>query len=217
MVFQTDNPRFLTGPIAPMIVEPVTLEGQYIRLEPLSMDHQAGLCKIALDEELWRWMPSPIRTPDEMGRYIELALKLRAEGSALPFATVYKLANQVVGSTRYLNIDRANRRLEIGATFIGKNWQRTVVNTEAKYLMLRHAFETLGCLRVEFKTDSLNVQSQNALLRLGARQEGIFRNHILCANGRVRHSVYFSIIDEEWATVKAKLEEKLAQPYPSQA
>lgn len=214
---QANNPRILTGPITPMIVEPVTLEGQYIRLEPLSMEHHAGLCEIALDEELWRWIPSPVGTPDEMLKFIDAALKLRDEGSGLPFATIYKPENCVVGSSRYLNIDTTNHRVEIGSTCVGKHWQRTMVNTEAKYLMLRHAFETLGCLRVEFKTDSLNARSRNALLRIGAKQEGIFRNHIICANGRIRHSVYFSITDDEWSSVKADLEAKLARPYTLQA
>ena len=177
------------------------------------MDHHAGLCAVALDEELWRWIPSPVRTPDEMRQYIDLLVKQRDEGSTLPFATISKPDNRVVGSSRYLNIDHANHRLEIGSTFVGKQWQRTLVNTEAKYLMLRHAFETLGCIRVEFKTDSLNEKSRNALLRIGAQQEGIFRNHIICANGRIRHSVYFSITDEEWVTVKADLEAKLVRPY----
>lgn len=213
---EANEPRTLPTPLAPMAVEAVTLEGQYVRLEPLSMDHHAGLCEVALDEELWRWIPVPVRTPDEMRQYIEQFSKQRDEGSSLPFATIYVPENRVVGSTRYLNIDRAHHRLEIGSTFVAKDWQRSMVNTEAKYLMLRHAFETLGCIRVEFKTDFLNEKSWNALLRIGAKQEGIFRNHIICANGRIRHSVYFSITDSEWETVKADLEAKLARPYPAQ-
>ena len=209
MSTQDKKPRILTGPIAPLSVELVTLEGEHVRLEPLSMAHHAALCEIGLDEDLWRWIPTPVRTPDAMRTYVEFALKLQAEGSALPFATVYKPANRVVGSTRYMNTDKANRHVEIGATFVGKPWQRTVVNTEAKYLMLRHAFETLGCLRVELKTDALNEQSRQAILRLGATPEVIFRNHVICASGRVRDSVYFSITDEEWPMIKANLEEKL--------
>src|SRR5262249_14527049 len=116
----------------------------------------------------------------------------------------------VAGSTRYMNIDKPNRRVEIGATWIGRPWQRTAVNTEAKYLMLRHAFETLGCIRVELKTDALNQRSRNAILRIGATQEGIFRQHVICADGRLRDSVYFSIINSEWPRVKAALEAKLA-------
>ena len=173
------------------------------------LKHHARLCEIGLDEEIWRWSPQQIRTPEEMRDYIETALKWQAEGSVLPFATVEKRSGLVVGSTRYANINTVDRRLEIGWTWIGRPWQRTFVNTEAKYLMLRHAFETLKCLRVEFKTDSLNEQSRNAILRLGAKEEGTFRNHRITSTGRIRHSVYFSIIDSEWPQVKAGLEEKL--------
>src|SRR5689334_927036 len=139
MTGQTDHPRMLTEPLTPMLIEPVILEGQHIRLEPLSMDHHEGLCEIALDEALWRWSPLPVRTRDDMRRYIELALTRQAEGSVLPFATFHKAAGRLVGSTRFLSIDKQHHRLEIGSTFIGKVWQRTFVNTEAKYLMLRHA------------------------------------------------------------------------------
>ncbi len=211
MVPQSDQPRFLPLPVTSMMVEPVILEGEFVRLEPLSLDHHAGLCAIGLDEDLWRWVPVPVTSPEDMRAFIEQALKQQADGGVLPFATISKTANQVVGSTRYLTIDRSNRVVEIGSTFVAKDWQRTVVNTEAKYLLLRHAFETLGCLRVEFKTDSLNTRSRNALLRLGAREEGLFRNHRICANGRIRHSVYFSITDEDWPEVKADLENKMAR------
>ncbi len=141
--------------------------------------------------------------------YIRLALRWQTDGTALPFATVEQSSGRVIGSTRYMNIDKPNRHVEIGATWIGRPWQRTVVNTEAKYLMLRHAFETLGCFRVELKTDALNQRSRNAILRIGASQEGIFRKHMVCADGRLRDSVYFSIIDSEWPGVKARLEAKL--------
>ncbi|MBV9209818.1 MAG: GNAT family N-acetyltransferase [Acidobacteria bacterium] len=194
-----------------MIVEPVTLEGAHVRLEPLSLEHQAGLCEVGLDKDLWRWIPHPVTTPAEMRAYIETALEGEARGSFLPFATIEKSSGRVIGSTRYGNIDRENNRLEIGWTWVARPWQRTAVNTEAKYLMLRHAFETLGCMRVEFKTDSLNERSRNAILRLGATEEGIFRNHMLTSTGRIRHTVYFSIIDSEWLTVKAGLEGKLAR------
>jgi N-acetyltransferase len=213
MSVQGDSPRILAMPTAPMKVEPVILEGQFVRLEPLSMDHHAALCGALLDDEIWRWLPARVRTPDEMRDFIQLVLKLRDAGEALPFATIYKLENRVVGTTRYLTIDRVNHGIEIGATIVGKNWQRMAVNTEAKYLMLRHAFEVLGCLRVQFQTDSLNTKSKNAILRLGAVQDGIFRNHKICWDGRIRHSVYFSITDEEWPRVKADLEVKLARPY----
>ena len=206
-------PRFLDKPLTPLIIEPVMLEGQYVRLEPLTLAHHAALCSVALDEALWRWIPTPVTTADELRQYIDLALRLQSDGTALPFVTISKADNRVAGSSRYLNIDKSNRHLEIGSTFVGKAWQRTQINTEAKYLMLRHAFEQLGCIRVEFKTDSLNERSQKALARIGAVREGIFRNHMLCSNGRIRHSVYFSITDSEWPTVRRELEAKLARPF----
>lgn len=184
---------------------PVTLEGRHVRLEPLSLAHHADLCAVGLDEDLWRWIPTQVRTPDDMRAYIEIALRAQAGGSALPFATVDRESGRAIGSTRFGNIDREHRRLEIGWTWIARQWQRTAVNTEAKYLMLRHAFETLGAMRVELKTDSLNERSRRAILRLGAVEEGTFRKHMLTESGRVRHTVYFSIIDEEWPGVKARL------------
>ena len=190
--------------------EPVILEGRFIRLEPMRREHHAALCEVGLAEELWRWAPSPVLTPDAMAAYIETAMEAQAEGTALPFVTMEQAGRRVVGSTRFGTIDRANRHLEIGWTWVGLDWQRTVVNTEAKYLMLRHAFETLGCLRVEFKTDSLNDRSRRALLRIGAIEEGTFRNHMITSGGRIRHSVYYSVIDSEWPEVKLRLEERLA-------
>jgi RimJ/RimL family protein N-acetyltransferase len=195
--------------VTPLHVEPVTLQGRHIRLEPLTLAHVDGLCEIGLDPDLWRWIPASVRSRDEMLVYIRTALEWQAAGTALPFATIEQSTGRVVGSTRYMNIDKPNRHVEIGATWIGRVWQRTVVNTEAKYLMLRHAFETLGCIRVELKTDALNQRSRNAILRIGASQEGIFRQHVICADGRLRDSVYFSIIDKEWPGVKARLESKL--------
>jgi len=194
-----------------MLIEPVTLEGSHVRLEPLTLEHHAGLCAVGLEEELWRWIPQPVRTPEEMRAYIETALAAQAAGTALPFATVEKAAGRAIGSTRYMAIDCTDRRVEIGSTWLGRTWQRTAANTEAKYLMLRHAFETWGCIRVELKTDSLNARSRAAILRLGAKEEGTFRNHMITASGRIRHTVYFSIIDAEWPAVKAALEQKLAR------
>jgi RimJ/RimL family protein N-acetyltransferase len=150
-----------------------------------------------------------------MRTYVEAALREQAAGVSLPFATIDLASGRVIGSTRYGNIDRANRRVEIGWTWVAPPWQRTPVNTEAKYLMLGHAFETLGCMRVELKTDSLNERSRAAILRIGAQQEGIFRNHMVTESGRIRHSVYFSLIDSEWPAVKARLEEKLRTGAPA--
>jgi RimJ/RimL family protein N-acetyltransferase len=194
-----------------MNTEPIILEGTQVRLEPLSLNHLDGLCGIGLHPEIWRWAPEPISSREQMRTYVETAVRWQAEGTAMPFATVLNETDQVVGSTRFANIDRQNKHLEIGWTWIGLRWQRTAVNTEAKYLMLRHAFETLGCIRVEFKTDSLNEKSRNALLRIGAKEEGTFRNHMITQDGRYRHSVYFSVIDSEWPDVKRELAEKLAK------
>jgi len=191
---------------AEMMVSPVTLEGRYVRLEPLAKAHLAGLAEVGLDEELWRWIPTQVRTMEEMAEYIETALGEQERGVSLPFAIIEKAAGRAIGSTRYGNIDRTHHRVEIGWTWVARTWQRTAMNTEAKYLLLRHAFETLGCMRVELKTDSLNERSRAAILRLGAREEGIFRNHMITASGRIRHTVYFSIIDSEWPAVKARLE-----------
>jgi len=194
---------------AEMVVSPVVLEGAHVRLEPLAKTHLTGLVEVGLDEELWLWIPTPVRTQQEMAAYIETALDEQAQGVALPFAIVEKATGRTIGSTRYGNIDRTHHRVEIGWTWVAGEWQRTAMNTEAKYLLLRHAFETLRCMRVELKTDSLNERSRAAILRLGAREEGLFRNHMITASGRIRHTVYFSIINSEWPTVKARLEGKL--------
>ncbi len=182
-----------------------------MRLEPLSRLHHQQLCEAGLDENLWRISPDQIASPDDMQRYLETALDEQNRGVSLPFATIEKSSNKVVGSTRFGNIATKDRRTEIGWTWIAKPWQRTFVNTEAKFLMLSHAFEVWHCIRVEFKTDFLNEQSRQAILRLGATEEGIFRQHIICQSGRLRDSVYFSILDSEWETVKRNLETKLGK------
>jgi len=192
-----------------MNVAPVMLEGSHVRLEPLAKAHLAGLAQFGLEEELWRWIPVPVRTVEEMAAYIETALQEQERGVSLPFALIEKATGRAIGSTRYGNIDSTHRRVEIGWTWVAREWQRSAVNTEAKYLLLKHAFETLGCIRVELKTDSLNEKSRAAILRIGAREEGIFRNHMIAANGRIRHTVYFSIVDSEWPAVKARLESLL--------
>ena len=195
------------------MLEPVTLEGRRVRLEPLSEEHLPALCAVGLEPELWRWTLSRVGTPEEMRAYVEEALRQQREGVALPFATVERGSGRVVGSTRFCNADAHNRRVEIGWSWIAPPWQRTPVNTEAKYLMLRHAFEALGCIRVEIKTDALNERSRAAILRLGAREEGTLRRHMLTESGRVRDTVYFSILEDEWPGVRAGLEEKLSRPY----
>jgi N-acetyltransferase len=187
----------------------VILEGAQVRLEPLTLEHHAAFCEVGLDPELWQWIPYRATTAEEMLAYIKSALKDQTAGTAQPFATVERSTGRVIGSTRYMNIDVANRRMEIGATWIAKPWQRTAINAEAKYLMLRHAFETLGCVRVELKTDALNQKSRNAILRIGAKEEGTLRRHVVTWTGRVRDTVYFSVLDSEWSQVKATLEAKL--------
>jgi RimJ/RimL family protein N-acetyltransferase len=192
-----------------MKATPVTLEGAQVRLEPLSQSHHPALSAIGLEEELWRWTTTSVRTPDDMAVYIALALAERDAGRALPFATVDRATGTVIGSTRYAAIERIHRRLEIGWTWLGRAWQRTAANTEAKYLMLRHAFETLGCVRVELKTDALNERSRAAIRRIGAREEGTLRRHMVTSTGRIRDTVYYSILDAEWTQVKAELERRL--------
>lgn len=193
-----------------MEIKPVTLEGKHVRLESMRPEHVAALWRVGAYEEIWRYMPYTIRSEDDMRSFIEAELRKQQAGLKLRFATIAKPSQQPVGSTSYLNIDRQHRRLEIGGTWITPSWQRSAVNTEAKYLQLSHAFETLGCIRVEFKTDSLNIKSRQALARIGAVEEGTFRNHMVMPDGRLRHSVYFSIIDSEWPAVKAHLEQVMS-------
>jgi N-acetyltransferase len=195
----------------PLVVRPVALEGSFVRLEPLSLNHLDGLCRIGLDAELWRWAVQPVRTDVDMYDYVAEALREQADGRALPWATVERATGQVVGCTRYGAIEPAHRRLEIGWTWIGRAWQRTPVNTEAKYLQLRHAFEVLGCLRVEWKTDALNERSRAAILRLGAKEEGTLRSHMIAASGRVRDTVYYSMLASEWPPTKQALLKKLGR------
>ena len=189
---------------------PVTLTGQHVELVPLEMSHLEALLPVAVDEELWRFVPTAASTASSLRRYIESALAERDAGVALPFVTTERATGQAVGSTRFAAYARPHRRIEIGWTWVGRAWQRTAVNSEAKLLMLTHAFETLGMRRVELKTDALNATSRNAIIRLGATEEGLFRQHMVTESGRVRDTVYFSILGSEWPEVKARLAAKLA-------
>jgi N-acetyltransferase len=189
----------------PLKVEPVTLRGAGVRLEPMTIDHVQALARVGLEPELWRWTPTAVTNTDEMRAYVQTALDEQRRGAALPFVIVDQASGQVIGSTRYANIDRANRRLEIGWTWLAPSHQRTRANTEAKLLLLTHAFENLGAMRVELKTDALNEKSRRAILRIGAVEEGILRKHVITASGRIRDTVYFSIVDSEWPGVKARL------------
>lgn len=193
-----------------MHIGPVTLEGRHVRLEPMSLAHVPALWRVGAHEEIWRYLPYAVHSEDEMRAYVEAELAKQQAGLVVRFITVAKAIAEPVGSTSYLNIDRQHRRLEIGGTWITPAWQRSPINTEAKYLQLRHAFATLGCIRVEFKTDSLNTKSRQALARIGAVEEGTFRNHMVMPDGRIRHSVYFSITSEDWPAIKAHLEELIA-------
>jgi N-acetyltransferase len=186
-------------------VAPVTLRGTAVRLEPLAMEHVPALAQVGLEPELWRWIPTAVTTPEEMRAYVATALQDQARGISLPFVIVDQATGTVIGSTRYGNIEPSHHRLEIGWTWVTPAFQRTAANTEAKLLLLTHAFETLHANRVELKTDALNQKSRTAILRLGAVEEGTFRRHVITASGRVRDTVYFSVVDSEWPAVKARL------------
>jgi RimJ/RimL family protein N-acetyltransferase len=190
--------------------QPVTLSGRYVRLEPLGPQHFDALVEAGAGRDIFKYFPLQIESPEEVRTYLEYCVRQTEAGEAVVFTTVSLADNRPVGGTSFLNIDRHHRRLEIGGTWISPDWQRTACNTEAKYLQLRHCFEELGAIRVEFKTDSLNEKSRAALARIGAVEEGAFRNHMIVQpSGRYRHSVYFSVIEAEWPAVKAGLEARL--------
>lgn len=193
-----------------MSVVPVTLEGEHVRLEPMESNHLDALAAAGGFEELWRLTTTRAVSRDEMSEYMKAALTDQSAGSALPFVTVDKASRRIIGSTRFGNIDASNRRAEIGWTWITPEFQRTYVNSEAKYLMLRHAFQVWECVRVELKTDVLNLRSRAAMERIGATEEGILRKHALTQGGRYRDTIYFSILDTEWPAVRERLQSFLA-------
>lgn len=168
-----------------------------------------ALASIASDASIWEFAPEQITDHQAMERYVEQAMKEQAQGGSLPFVTKLSETGEVIGSTRFGNIDTTNLKVEIGWTWIAPRWQRSFVNTEAKFLMLTHAFEVWKCIRVEFKTDATNLRSRNAIMRLGAVEEGILRQHMITESGRFRDSVYFSILDKEWELVKTQLLDKM--------
>jgi RimJ/RimL family protein N-acetyltransferase len=203
-----------TATMAPLnIVVPLTLEGSVVRLEPVRREHAEMFWDVAKNdlEEVFRWIPYSMKTREDFEQLVEKAFSEQDRGESVVFATVELGSGRVVGSTRFMNIDRNNRRVEIGSTWIAPAWQRTAVNTEAKYLMLRHTFEVWGCVRVELKTDALNEKSRNAILRIGAKEEGTLRRHVVTWTGRIRDSVYFSILDDEWPAAKARLESRISR------
>ena len=195
-----------------MDIHPVSLVGNLIRLEPLSETHVPELAEVGLDEDIWRFMLyGDIFNQDKLRAWVLDLLGRQARGTDLPFAVVFLKTGKAIGATRYLNIEPLHRGLEIGGTWYGKEYQGTGVNPEAKYLLFKHAFEDLGCIRVQLKTDSRNLRSQHAIERLGAVKEGVLRNHMILPDGTYRDSVYYSIIVAEWPALKARLEERMRQ------
>ena len=192
-----------------LTIEPTTLVGRYIILRPPSIEDIDGLSIAARDGEIWNNRFSQFPNLNEIEKYIQEMLDLSSKGSIFPFITIHKSSNTIVGTTRYLNIDYENHRLEIGHTWIAKSWRKTYVNTEAKFLMLQYAFEKLACIAVEVRTDVLNTVSRQAIQRLGAKQDGILRHHKIMRDGRIRDTVCYSIIKPEWKQVKENLMKKL--------
>ena len=193
-------------------VKPVTLIGKHARLEPMTEAHIPGLAEIGVGQTFWDYMLyGNMNTQADMANWVRDILSRAARGTDLPFVAIHLESGRVAGATRYLNIMPNDRGLEVGGTWYGLDFQRTAVNTECKYMLLTHAFETLGCIRVQIKTDSLNVRSQKAIERIGAVKEGVLRNHMILPNGRIRHSVFYSILDSEWPDVKKRLEGMLGR------
>jgi RimJ/RimL family protein N-acetyltransferase len=193
-------------------VEPVTLTGRHATLEPLAREHDAAVRAAAADGELWRFWYTGVPAPEKVAVWIDAALAMRESLGAMPFVIRDNASGDIVGSTRYFNVEAAHRRLEIGHTWHAKRAQRTAINTECKLLLLTHAFETLRCIAVEFRTNFFNFQSRQAIARLGAKQDGILRNHQLTPDGILRDTVVFSIIESEWPAVKRNLQYLLERP-----
>jgi len=192
-----------------MTFAPTSLDGRHVRLTVMGLHHVDALWAAAQDPKTWEFSSAVIRSHDACRTYVETALAWMSAGTSVPFVTMNRDTNEVIGSTRFANIDRTHRRAEIGWTWINPNWWRTAINTEAKYLMLRHAFEEWKCMRVELKTGHKNVQSQNAIERIGGVREGTLRKHMFQPDGSIRDTVYFSILDDEWPSVKTRLEQRL--------
>ncbi len=193
-----------------MHVNPVLLAGKVVRLEPLQLQHAPALLEAAQDPSIWTYMSfDPSGSLESMQAWISYALEAMERGHELPFIIIQQSSQRALGSTRYMNIAAKDHGLEIGTTWLRSEARRTAVNTECKYLLLRHAFESLGAIRVQLKTDSRNIRSQQAIERLGAVKEGVLRNHMIMPDGYYRHSVYYSILDHEWPAIKARLEAKM--------
>jgi len=196
----------------PPFIEPVTLRGKHATVEPLDATHEDALKRAAADGELWKLWYTSVAPPDRMGEYIAIALDMRERLGAMPFVVRDSKDGEIVGCTRYFNVDAPNRRLEIGHTWYAKRAQRTAINTECKLMLLAHAFEKLACIAVEFRTHWFNHASREAIARLGAKQDAVLRNHQLMPDGSKRDTVVFSIIDGEWPAVKRHLKFQLERP-----
>ena len=195
-----------------MEVKPVVLTGKHVRLEPMTEEHIPGLAEIGVGQSFWHFMVyGNINTAEDMGNWVLDILARAEKGTDLPFVAIHLESGRVAGASRYLNIEPQHRGLEIGGTWYGAEFQRTVVNTECKYLLLSHAFETLACIRVQLKTDLRNERSQRAIGRIGAVKEGVLRNHMILPDGHYRHSVFYSILDTEWLGVKMRLEDMMSK------
>jgi RimJ/RimL family protein N-acetyltransferase len=193
-----------------MEVKPVTLQGKHVRLEPMTQAHTLALAEIGVGQPFWNFMVyGTMTSAEDMGNWVRDILARAETGTDVPFVAIHLATGRVAGATRYMNIMPKDRGLEIGGTWYGLDFQRTVLNTECKYLLLRHAFETLSCIRVQLKTDLKNERSQKAIERIGGVKEGVLRNHMILPDGRIRHSVFYSILDTEWDGVKKRLEEML--------
>jgi RimJ/RimL family protein N-acetyltransferase len=199
-----------------MHIQPIVLTGRIIRLEPLSESHIPDLALVGADEKIWEFMLyGDIQTGADVNAWVLEILNRRERLGDLPFAVIELSSGKAIGATRFMDIHVEHRNLEIGGTWYGVAYQGTGINTEAKYLLLRHAFETLGCIRVQLKTDARNLRSQRAIEKLGAVKEGLLRNHMIRYDGVIRDSVYYSIIDAEWLQVKKMLEDRLTAVYAS--
>lgn len=191
-------------------IKPVTLTGKHVRLEPMTLDHVEPLAEIGVGQDFWDFMVyGKMESVEDMRGWVSDVLARAERGTDLPFVAIHLASGRAAGATRYLNIMPNDRGLEVGGTWYGLEFQRTAVNTECKYLLLKHAFETLGCIRVQLKTDLRNERSQRAIERIGAVKEGVLRNHMILPDGYIRHSVFYSIIDSEWEGVKKRLEAML--------
>ena len=199
------------------IFSPVELDGDRVRLEPMRRDHLDALTDAGAHAELWKWTRATASTRQTMSEYMEEALAEAEGGTAIPFVTIDRASSTIVGSTRFHNLDAGNRHVEIGWTWVTPAFQRSYINSEAKYLMLRHAFDVWKCIRVELKTDVLNEKSRDAMRRMGAVEEGILRRHVITYSGRFRDTIYYSILDDEWPAVRARLEARLHRAGPQTA